>query len=54
MIKTFIHEIDRQIVSTRDLYNETKYEIFKKRIQKLEAQKREILIALRGPDYTSL
>lgn len=43
MIKTFIHEIDKQIASNRDLYEKTKIEIFKQRIQKLEVQKSEIL-----------
>jgi len=43
MIKTVIHEIDKQIASNRDLYEKTKIEIFKQRIQQLEAQKSEFL-----------
>jgi hypothetical protein len=53
MIITFIHEIDKQITSTRELYNKTKYEIFKKRIQRLQTQKDKILMALKDPDYAS-
>lgn len=44
MIKTFIYEIERQIVSTNQLYIITKFEPFRKRIQKFEAKKKEILI----------
>ncbi len=43
MIETFVYEIDKQITSSRKLFEETKFEIFKSRIQKLEAQKSKIL-----------
>ncbi len=43
MIKTFIHEIDKQIASNRELYEKTKIDIFKQRILKLEAQKSDLL-----------
>ena len=43
MIKTFIHEIDKQIASNRELFEKTKIEIFNQRIQELEAQKSDLL-----------
>ncbi len=43
MIKSFIHEIDKQIASNMELYIQTKIEIFKERLKKLESQKSEIL-----------
>lgn len=46
MIETFVYEIDKQIASSRELFEQTKFEIFKNRIQKLEAQKRKILFSL--------
>jgi hypothetical protein len=48
MIKTFVHEIDKQIASNRELYEKTKMDIFKQRILKLEAQKSDILKNLKG------
>ena len=53
MISSFIHEIDKQIASTTELYNKTKLEIFKKMIQKLEDQKSKILLILKSSDYVS-
>lgn len=53
MIKTFIHEIDKQISSNQELYEQTNFEIFKERLQKLESLKSEILILIQDREYTS-
>ena len=46
MIKSFIHEIDKQIASNMELYNQTQFEIFRERLHKLRALKKEILIVM--------
>ena len=46
MIKTFIHEIEKQISSNQDLFDRTNIEIFKKRLHKLVTLKSEILTAM--------
>ena len=43
MIKVFIHEIEKQIASNRTLYNQTNFEIFNERLQKLESLMDEII-----------
>ena len=53
MIKTFIHEIDKQISSNQELYDQTNFEIFKERLQKLESLKSEILTLMQDREYTS-
>jgi len=53
MIKTFIHEIDKQISSNQELYDQTNFQIFKERIQKLESLKSEILTLMQDREYTS-
>lgn len=46
MIKTFIHEIEKQISSNQDLFDQTNIEIFKERLQKLVTLKSEILTGM--------
>jgi len=53
MIKTFIHEIDKQITSNSELFNQTRLEIFKKRIQMLEAKKSEIINLIQSHNQNS-
>jgi len=53
MIKTFIHEIDKQISTNQELYVQTNFEIFKERLQKLESLKGEILTLMQDREYTS-
>ena len=43
MIKSFIHVIDKQIASNMELYNQTHFEIFRERLHKLKALKKQIL-----------
>ncbi|MFX1390013.1 MAG: hypothetical protein ACFE9Z_08130 [Promethearchaeota archaeon] len=43
MIEAFLHEINKQIASNIELFKQTKLEIFKQRIESLEAKKREIM-----------
>ena len=40
MIESLIHEIDKQIASNTELYNQTKFEIFKKKIIKAKSSKK--------------
>ena len=53
MIKSFIHELDKQIASNQELYDQTQFEIFKERLLKLESLKSEILTALQDREYIS-
>ena len=53
MIQTFIHEIDKQISSNQELYDQTNFKIFKERLQKLESLKSEILTVLQDREYSS-
>jgi hypothetical protein len=53
MIKTFIYEIDKQIAFNRELYNQTKFEIFKQRIKNLEIKKKEIIKSLCNHNHHS-
>ncbi len=46
MIKSFIHEIDKQIASNLELFNQTQFEIFRERLKKLRALKKEILTVM--------
>ncbi|UCC20891.1 MAG: hypothetical protein JSV62_06325 [Promethearchaeota archaeon] len=48
MIKSFIHEIDKQIASNMELYKQTKFEIFRKRLEELKALKNEILATMQN------
>ncbi|MFX1281898.1 MAG: hypothetical protein ACFFA3_21295 [Promethearchaeota archaeon] len=43
MIQTFIHELEKQISSNQELYEQTNLKIFKERSQKLETLMSEIL-----------
>ena len=52
MIKSFIHEFDKQIASNMELYNQTHFEIFRERIQKLRALKKEILAEMQDSKYS--
>jgi len=54
MIESFIHEIDKQISSNRELYNQTKYKIFYEQLQKLESLKTEILKNIQNFQHTSV
>jgi len=53
MIKTFIHEIDKQIASNQELYDQTNLEIFEERIQKLESLKSEFLTCMQDREYSA-
>ncbi len=53
MIKTFIREIDKQIASNQELYDQTNLEIFKERIQKLASLKGEILTSMQDRESIS-
>ncbi len=53
MIKAFIYEIDKQIAINRELYYQTKMEIFKQRIQNLESKKNEILNCVQSKSHIS-
>lgn len=50
MIKSFIHEIDKQIASTMELYKQTHFEIFIERLQKLRLLKKEILAEMKDSE----
>ena len=52
MIKSFIHEIDKQIASTMELYKQTHFEIFRERLQKLRSLKKEILTEMKDSETT--
>jgi len=53
MIKTFIHEIDKQITFNHELYHQTNFEIFKERLQKLKSLKNEILTSMQDHESIS-
>jgi iron-sulfur cluster repair protein YtfE (RIC family) len=46
MIKSFICEIDKQISSNIELYNQTHFDVFRERFQKLIALKKKILAVM--------
>ncbi len=46
MQQTFIQEIEKQITSNLRLYNQTKIEIFRKRLQQLKDLKSKILTVM--------
>jgi hypothetical protein len=50
MIKSFIHEIDKQIASNKELYSQTEFKIFKERLDKLRALKNEILTKMQDSE----
>ena len=52
-MKTFLHEIDKQIAFNQELYNQTNFEIFKERLQKLKSLKSEILTKEEDHEYSS-
>jgi len=53
MITNFIREIDKQIISNQELYNQTNLEIFKERLEKLESLKSEILTGMQDRESIS-
>ena len=46
MIKSFIREIDKQITTNIKLYNQTHFDVYRERLQKLNALKKKILAVI--------